>query len=248
MNDPFTLTGKDILVTGATSQIGEAIAHAIVAAGGRVFLTGRNEAKLQGVAVKISSSVLGVSCLDYTAETEVQAFVQDAPAFHGLMFAGGLVPSFTPFRMAGGKHIDEVMRANFFGPASLLQELLKKRKLQENSSCVFISSVAAGGSPEATAYYSAAKAGLLSLLRSVGSEYAKRGIRLNSVAYGYLQGSTIERLGVSQERLDFAPLGVPSPAEVTGAPLFLLSDASRWITRKTLVVDGGVNLKQHWVI
>ena len=113
---------------------------------------------------------------------------------------------------------------------------------------MFINSVAAGGSPEATAYYSAAKAALLSLLRSVGSEYARRKMRFNSVAYGYLRGETMERLGITEERLTLAPLGAPMPAEVVGAPLFLLSDASRWITRKTFVVDGGVNLKQHWVI
>ena len=248
MSDAFSLTGKDILVMGATSEIGASIAEAIVKNGGRVFVSGRNEDKLAVLSDKLGTGVLSSAVLDYTNTDAVKAFLKEAPAFHGVLFAGGFVPRLLPFRLTSQDEAHSIMEANFTGPATFLQELLKNRKLHEGSSCVFIGSVAAGGSPEATAYYSAAKAALLSLLRSVGSEYGRRGYRFNTVAYGYLRGETIERIGVSEERLAFAPLGVPAPSEVVGAPLFLLSDASKWITRKTFVVDGGVNLKQHWVI
>ena len=248
MSSSFHLQGKDVLVIGATSQIGAAIASAVVANAGRVFLCGRNEEKLAGIEDSLGSSVLGTRTFDYQDVEAVRGFIKDLPPCNALLFAGGSVPRLMPFRMTDDGVADGIMKANFVAPASFLREILRARKLADGASCVFISSVAAGGSPEATAYYSAAKAALLSLLRSVGSEYARRKMRFNSVAYGYLRGETIERLGVSEERLGLAPLGAPMPAEVVGAPLFLLSDASRWITRKTFVVDGGVNLKQHWVI
>jgi NAD(P)-dependent dehydrogenase (short-subunit alcohol dehydrogenase family) len=240
--------GKDVLVIGATSQIGAAIASAVAANGGKVFLCGRNEEKLAAVADRLGSSVLGTRSFDYQDIEIVKGVIKELPLCNALLFAGGAVPRLMPFRLTDDAVAEGIMRANFGAPASFLRELLRARKLADGASCVFINSVAAGGSPEATAYYSAAKAALLSLLRSVGSEYARRMMRFNSVAYGYLRGETIERLGVTEERLMMAPLGVPVPAEVVGAPLFLLSDASRWITRKTFVVDGGVNLKQHWVI
>jgi NAD(P)-dependent dehydrogenase (short-subunit alcohol dehydrogenase family) len=248
MSDAFSLAGKDILVVGATSEIGGAIAHAIVQNGGRVSISGRNQDKLSDLAGRLGGGVIQSVVLDYADRDAVKAFLQSSSQYDGLLFAGGFVPRLLPFRLTSPDEAASIMNANFTAPAAFLQELLKHRKLRERGSCVFISSVAAGGSPEATAYYSAGKAALLSLLRSVGSEYGRRGYRFNSVAYGYLRGATIERIGVSEDRLGFAPLGVPASEEVVGAPLFLLSEASKWITRKTFVVDGGVNLKQHWVI
>ena len=248
MSSSFHLQGKDVLIIGATSQIGGAIARAVVLNGGRVFLCGRNEEKLAALAASLQASVLGVRTFDYQDVSEVREFIKEMEPFTSLLFAGGFVPRLMPFRLTDDGVAESIMSVNFGAPAGFLRELLRARKLSDGASCVFINSVAAGGSPEATAYYSAAKAALLSLLRSVGSEYARRKMRFNSVAYGYIRGETIERLGVTAERLQLAPLGVPTAEEVVGAPLFLLSDASRWITRKTLVVDGGVNLKQHWVI
>ena len=248
MSDPFHLQGKEVLVIGATSQIGTAIASAVVSYGGRVFLCGRSEEKLTALSISLGPSVLGTSLFDYQNVEAVRDFIKKMPVCNALLFAGGSVPRLMPFRLTDDRGSEEIMKANFSAPASFLREILHARMLSDGASCVFINSVAAGGSPEATAYYSAAKAALLSLLRSVGGEYARRKMRFNSVAYGYLRGETIERLRVAEDRLALAPLGVPMPAEVVGAPLFLLSDASRWITRKTFVVDGGVNLKQHWTI
>lgn len=244
-DDPFTLAGKRILITGASSGIGRQTAIACAEMGAQLVITGRNAERLAAThQALVGSGHLAVAA-DLTHPADLSTLVAEAGPINGVVHAAG-ISKLVPLRMLKQAHLEEMFAHNTFAPLLLTKELLAKRKIQAGGSIVFISAVASHVGPLASSAYSASKGALLGTMRSLGLEVAKQGIRANCIAPGYVRTPMLDGLasgGVdTEEYAKLAPLGMGEPQDVAHAAVFYLSDASRWITRNYFIVDGGLTV------
>ena len=242
--DPFSLEGKRILVTGASSGIGRQVAVSCAAMGATLVITGRNEARLQETFLKLDGAGHTTVTADLCAAEERARLADAALAINGVAHCAGIT-AIVPFRMIAEKHMNEMFDTNFRAPILLTQRLVAKKQVLPGGSIVFIAATAALIGPTATGMYAASKAALISAARVLALELgAKQKIRVNCVAPGYTRTPMLEGFdsqGTSmQANYALAPLGLGEPADVANAVVFFLSDASRWITRATFAVDGGL--------
>jgi NAD(P)-dependent dehydrogenase (short-subunit alcohol dehydrogenase family) len=244
--NPFTLEGRRVLVTGASSGIGRQIAIHCAKMGATVVLTGRNAARLEETRSQLADAEHLVIVADLVEPDAIEQVAGLAGPVDGVVHAAGIA-KLVPFRMISPKHLDEVLGVNLRAPLLLTRALLARRAIQPGGSIVFIGSVASEIGPVATAAYAASKAGLLGAVRALAQEVAKQRIRANVVAPGYVRTPLVEELGTAggkmNELFDLAPLGLGEPEDVANAVGFLLSEASRWMTRTLFVVDGGFTVR-----
>lgn len=249
--NPFSLDNKTILVTGASSGIGRATAIECSKLGASVVITARNASRL-----KETFDALDVSCgqthhqvlADLSNQEEIFNLVDSLPALDGVSLNAGIVKT-QPIRFINQSELSEVLSVNMVGPILLIQRLLKKKKLLKKSSVVFTSSV--GGVMVSTignSMYGVSKGGLNSFMKGFALEMAALGIRSNSVNPGFVETGILSAGIITEEQLkkDISsyPLGrFGKPEDIAHAIIFLLSDASSWITGHTLVVDGGLILR-----
>jgi len=241
---PFSLAGKTILVTGASSGIGRSCAQMISAMGGRLILSARSESRLKETQAQLVGQGHLVSPLDLLDNLAIHSWVERQEEVDGVVHAAG-VARVAPFRLANEQHIDELMQVNFKAPVLITQAMLKMKKIKKNASLVFISAVAEHIAPAGTAMYSASKAALYAAVRSLALETAKHKIRANCVSPGYVGTPMLEGL-LSTTSVDnlqkLSHLGLIHPDEVAASVVYLLSDAARWVTRTKLVIDGGLSV------
>jgi NAD(P)-dependent dehydrogenase (short-subunit alcohol dehydrogenase family) len=241
---PFSLEGRHILVTGASSGIGEAAARLCAQMGARVVACGRNEERLQkvvsGLAGEGHQAVIG----DLTDPAARQAVVDAVPALDGCVFSAGAA-ALAPMRMVSQRHLDAIFAVNYDAPVLLTQALLAKRKIAQAASLVYVTAIAEHVAPNATGVYSGAKAALTATVRTIAVEQARQGIRANCISPGYVATPMLEGLqGVmnTQDKMELAPLGVIEPDEIAAGIAWLLAPASRWVSRTSLVIDAGLTL------
>lgn len=243
--DPFSLAGKRILVTGASSGIGRQTAIACADMGAQLVVTGRNAERLADTLQALAGQGHQSIAADLTRAEDLQALAAQAAPLDGLVHAAG-ISRLVPLRMLKSEHLQEMFAHNTFAPMLLTKELLAKRKIQTGGSIVFISAVASHIGPLASSAYSASKGALLGAMRSLALEVAKQGIRANCIAPGYVRTPMLEGLasgGVDTEAYaNLAPLGMGEPQDVALAAVFYLSPASRWITRNYFIIDGGLTV------
>lgn len=245
MTDAFSLAGKHILVTGASSGIGRQTAMACADMGARLTVTGRHAGRLADTLAALAGEGHRSIAADLTRAEDLAALAVQADAVHGLVHAAG-ISRLVPLRMVKQAHLDEMFSHNTYAPLLLTKELLAKRKVQAGGSIVFISAVASHIGPLASTAYSASKGALLGAMRSLALEVAKQGIRANCIAPGYVRTPMLDGLasgGVdTEEYARLAPLGMGEPQDVALATVFYLADASRWITRNYFIIDGGLTV------
>jgi NAD(P)-dependent dehydrogenase (short-subunit alcohol dehydrogenase family) len=245
MNDFFSLKGKHVLVTGATSGIGQCIALECAEMGARVSIVGRNAERLAKTFSELASSGQSMISADLTNESELEKLVENIIPINGLVHSAG-ISQLVPFRMTRYKHINETFASNTVAPLLLTQKLVSARKILPKASIVFISAVASHAGPIASSAYSASKSALLGASRSIAQDLSKQEIRVNCIAPGYVQTPMLESLskggGTMEERSHWAPLGIGMPEDVAYATVFHLSDASRSINRSYFMVDGGISI------
>ncbi len=243
--DPFSLAGKRILVTGASSGIGRQTAIACAQQGAQVVFTGRDAARLAATADVLAGEGHVQCVADLTVPEQLTALAEQCGAIDGVVHAAG-ISRLVPLRMLKQAHLDEMFGHNVYAPMLLTRELLARRRLQPKGSIVFVSAVASHVGPLASSAYSASKAALLGCMRSLGLEVAKQGIRVNCIAPGYVRTPMLDGLATGGLNTDdyaaLAPLGMGEPQVVALAAVFYLADASRWITRNYFVIDGGLTV------
>ena len=247
--NPFSLADRRILVTGATSGLGYAIAMACVQMGAEVIGVGRDEERLknarQALGVLSSKSHRMVRA-DLTQVADRDALVTSLGApIHGLIHSAG-ISRLSPVRMLTQQHLHEVQSINVDAPMLLTQALLKRNLVAADGSIVFIASIAAHIGVAGVAAYSGTKAALVAMMRCLAMEVVKRRIRANCLSPALVEtpllDATATMVGsMEQERKNY-PLGFGKPEDVANAAVFLLSDASRWITGTTIVMDGGLTI------
>jgi NAD(P)-dependent dehydrogenase (short-subunit alcohol dehydrogenase family) len=244
--DPFTLAGKSILITGASSGIGRATAVACSKRGATLIVSGRDQARLDETLRSLEGSEHRAISADLTDPDQRLKLADATGPIDGLFFSAGVASS-APFRLVSEKHIRALMAIDFEAPVLLTQRLLLKKQIRPGGSIVYNTAGSARNSPMGASMYSAAKAGLYAAARSLALEVARDRIRVTCLQLGYVKTALLDKVGGTGVDLDardeLTPLGLGDPADAANAAVFLLSDASRWISRTAITVDGGVSIR-----
>ena len=249
MNNPMSMIGKHILVTGASQGIGRATAKQVAALGAKVCAVARNEDKLQTLMAELEGEGHCYRCVDLSDFTAIEPLmkeiVQVSGKLDGLVHAAGIANSM-PLKMTTHSYLDKMFRINFFAYAELLRLAGKKKYSNDGASFVGVSSLAAQYGNQGQTAYAASKGAMDSMLRPVAKELADRKIRVNNVAFSMVDTEIYKNFLVTaaQNEIDtintYQYMGVIEVADAANAICFLLSDACRYITGTTLMVDGGL--------
>jgi NAD(P)-dependent dehydrogenase (short-subunit alcohol dehydrogenase family) len=242
------LRGLHILVTGASSGLGRASAEQFAALGARVTLMGRDEKRLEEVQSSLSGEGHAtVSAILTDLETTAEV-VKKVVAQHGLI--DGILHSagtelVRPMRIFKNEHAANLFDAALYGALGIARAAASKSILADGASLVFMSSVAGVRGTPGMVGYSAAKAAIDGLVRSLACELAPRRIRVNSLVAGAVQTEMHDRLTKTLSESAIADyershlLGFGRTGDIANAATFLLSPASAWITGAAIPVDGG---------
>lgn len=247
VNNPFSLEGKTILVTGASSGIGKATAIACSNMGAQLIITARNQERLKETFTQLEGEKHHMILAELTNQTEVDQLIGEIPNLDGLVLCAGIGATL-PFPFSTRDKYNELFNVNYFAPVELLRLLVKKKKLNKEASVVIVSSI--GGVHSfmlGNGIYGASKAALQSTMKFCAKELAPKKIRVNSVNPGmvnssFIQGGTIseEQHKLDMERYPLKRYG--EPEDIAYGIIYLLSDASSWVTGHGLVIDGGVTI------
>ena len=246
-NNPFSLEGKTVLVTGASSGIGQATAIACSCLGANVVVTGRNAERLQATVGQLQKQPAAQIEAELTNYDEVENLVASLPPLDGAVLCAGNSTTL-PLQFGTREKFDEMFDVNFFAPVELMRLMYKKKKLQKSASVVLIASI--GGTHSfmpGNGIYGASKAALNSVMKYAAREYASRKVRVNSICPGMVDTPLIHRGTITEEQLaedaKRYPLGrYGQPEDIANAAVYLLSDASSWVTGHDLVIDGGFSI------
>ena len=245
--NPFSLEGKTILVTGASSGIGQATAIECSKMGAKLVITGRNQERLQQTFDQLDGDGHLQIIAELTNNDDVKRLIDECPELNGVVLCAGK-GVLLPLQFCDEDKFKDVFATNFFSPVEILRLLAKKKKLVKNSSVVFVSSI--GGVhifATGNAIYGASKAAVNSVMRFFANELATKKIRVNSVNPGRVNTKLIQSGTMSEEQVaaDIAKYPLKrygEPMEIAHGIIYLLSDASSWVTGHSLVIDGGVSI------
>ena len=244
---PYSLEGKTILVTGASSGIGKATAIECSILGARVVITGRDEARLQQTLSSLEGEGHVVITADLGEDDGIRFLVERVPVLNGIVHAAGISDTVL-FQFLKKERLENIFNINFFAPVVLSQLLLKKKLLQKGGSIVFLSSIDGPVTAHiGNSMYSATKGALSAMMQNMSIELASKGIRVNAVLPGMTETPLIHNDDITQEQLnkdmELYPLKrYADPREIAWAIIYLLSDASTFTIGASLVVDGGFTI------
>jgi len=241
---PFSLSGKTILVTGASSGIGKQAAILISRAGGTLFLTGRDEKRLHETFRLLEGKNHRMKMADLTITSEMDELIEKVPALNGVVHSAGIVGPL-PVKFIRQENIDNMFSINYMVPVNLTGKLLRKKKILDHASILFMSTIATRNPYFGGALYSGSKAALEAYSKTLALELTGKGIRSNCLMAGLVDTPMIvdrseEKMQkeAKERYLQRYPLGVGKPEDVAGAIVYFLSDASKWISGTTLILGG----------
>ena len=245
--NPFSLEGKNILVTGAASGIGRATAIECAKMGAKVIVTDRTEERLNETLNQLEGNGHQMIIADLNIPEDINALVEECPALNGLVNNAGIVKG-KPVGHLKLEDLQDVYQINVFGVALLTKGLLRKRKMAKGSSIVFTSSISTYLSAAGLSVYASSKAAINAYMRTCALELGTKGIRCNSVLPGTVETPFIDGVFFSEDDkkqdLKLYPLErYGKPTDIAYGIVYLLSDASAWVTGTELVIDGGRMLK-----
>lgn len=246
MYNPYQLTGKVILVTGASSGIGRATAIECSKLGARLVVTARNEARLKATLDSLEGDGHQMVVADLTSQEDVEKLVADLPILDGLVNVAGITIT-KPITFIKQDDIDKVLGINTFAPIMLTKTILKKKKLVNGSSIVMVSSLAAMTVAPGNSVYGISKSAIKTFAEYCALEVANKNIRVNSIHPGMVDSEMTQNLSFSDEELEIDKNKYPikrygNPEEIAWSIIYLLSDATKWVTGTQLIIDGGVHL------
>lgn len=248
MYNPFTLEGKTVLVTGASSGIGMATAIECSKMGATVAVTGRNKDRLNHTLSLLEGDGHVAFQADLVVDEDIDKLVESCPVLDGLVNNAGITITL-PTQFITRDKLSGILDVNTIGPIMLLQRLIKKKKIAKDSSVVFTSSIS--GSCCAVlgnSLYSTSKAAIGGFVKNAALDLAGKNIRVNAVCPGMVDTHILDAGVIDQEQLDLERKKYPmkrfgKPEEVAYAIIYLLSNASSFTTGSCLVMDGGFTLQ-----
>lgn len=245
--NPYSLSNRTILITGASSGIGRSTAIECSKLGAKVIICARNPETLKDTLDQLDGDGHQMILAELTSSEDIARLVSEAPIIDGLVLCAGKGMTL-PIQFCTRDKYDEIFDVNFFAPVEILRLLLKKRKLQKDSSVVFVSSV---GGVEifnvGSAIYGASKAAINATMKTCAKELAPKRIRVNSVNPGMTNTKFINRGTLTEDQfkadMEQYPLGrYGEPVDIALGIVYLLSNASSWMTGQTLIIDGGITI------
>ncbi len=249
MYNPYSLEGKTILVTGASSGIGQSVAIECAKMGAQVIITGRNILRLEETFQQLVGSGHQMFAADLSSYEEIEKLVEFCPPVDGLSNNAGIA-KIIPVKKINPKDLDDILCTNAIGPILLTQLMARKKKLKKSGSIVFTSSLSGVYCVHyGESMYAASKGAISGFAKGAALEFAAQGIRVNCVNPSIIQTNIFKNEGdiiseeQMQEKIKFYPLhrlGVTT--DVAWAQIFFLSDVSTWITGVNLPIDGGYTL------
>lgn len=249
MTPSASFAGRKIVVAGASSGLGRAATLALGAAGAELILLGRNEERLSSIAEQAGGQRWrSVDLADGDAADEaIRAIASDKP-LDGLFYSAG-TSLVAPMRLTKTAQIADLFGAAVFGALGAARAISRKGVMRDGGAVVFMSSVSARRGRRGMVTYSSAKAATSGLVKALAIELADRGIRVNAITAGAIETEMHQDFtsSVSEDMVDnyrnLHPLGFGRAEDIANAVMFLLGDASRWITGIDLPVDGGYTAK-----
>lgn len=247
MQNPFSLEGKIILITGASSGIGKAVAQECAAAGATCIVSARNEDRLSATLNSLNGEGHKYLLADLSYSENIEAIVEQLPKLDGVVSCAGIVET----KMLKFTEEDDLLRlfnTNAFSSIRLIRTLVQQKKLKKEASIVIISSISGvkcgylGGS-----IYGATKGALEGFVKATALELAPQKIRINTITPGMVETSLLKDSEIDSELLDADKQRYPlkrygNPEEIGYSAVYLLSDATKWMTGTSLLIDGGYTL------
>lgn len=247
MNNPFSLEEKTILVTGASSGIGRGICIDCSKMGAKVILTARNHERLSETLSLMQGDDHQIIPADLTKQNELEALVEKVSNIDGVVFCAGMIKTM-PVKNITSNAIDEIFDVNILSEIKLSSLLLKKKKLNHGSSVVFISSVSTFNVKVGNSLYSATKGATNSFAKAMALECSKLKIRVNCIQPGFIPSAILSKGAIEEDSFlkfyaERHPLGFGTPTDIANCCIYLISDASRWVTGSVFTIDGGYTLQ-----
>jgi len=244
-SNPFSLEGKTVLITGASSGIGREISIQCSNIGARVIITGRNVSRLEDTKRMLTGENHVAIVEDISTNEGITSLINKLPLLDGVVHSAGILNRL-PLKFINDNIFNKLMRINFFAPALLTQQIYKKKLLTDESSIVFISSVASSYASLGNIMYMASKGAINSYVKGIALEVSSNGIRANAIQPGMIKTNLTaaipdDEIALDQKRYPLGRYGFPE--EVAYAAIYLLSDATKWMTGSLLTIDGGLTLR-----
>lgn len=243
--NPFTLEGKTILVTGASSGIGRGIAIACSKMGASVIVNGRNEQRLSETMSEMEGDDNLSLAADLSDNVALAEMVAKLPKLDGIVHCAGIGQRVL-CKQLQESDLDNMMNVNFKAPVMLQTEILKQKKINKSASIVFIASIACDSPTIGNAMYSASKGAIISYANCLALELAPRLIRVNCILPAMIWTDLIFKGGITEEELREDEKKYPlkrygKPEDIANLSIYLLSDASSWMSGSSIRITGGVN-------
>ena len=247
--NPFTLEGKTIIITGASSGLGRQCAIDCSRMGAKVMLIARNEERLAQTLSEMDGEGHAVYSCDLSNISGIKELIKRIVSEHGkidgLLHAAG-ISSVTPLKLVKPEMYEQFFTTNVSTSIELTKEITRMGNYTKGScSLVYFASIMGVVGEKGKTLYSATKGALISAARSMSLELASKGVRVNTVS----PGAILTPINASQPYMadpekrkaleEKHPLGLGRPEDISYTCIFLLSDASRWITGQNIIVDGG---------
>lgn len=244
--NPYSLEGKRVLITGASSGIGRATAVECSKLGANCVLCGRNEERLQETLTQLEGDGHITIAADLLKADDVQRIAANGDKLDGVVLNAG-INLMAPIYFLKEEDVNQVFATNTLAPMHLMQALLKARKINAKASLVFTSSIDAVNPDVSSSVYAASKAALTSFMRSCAKELAPRQIRANAIQPGLVETGMMRNGMVADEDLEknknlYLLKRYARPEEIAWAIIYLLSNAASFVTGSVLTIDGGISI------
>lgn len=250
--NPFSLSGKKILITGASSGIGRQCAVNCSKMGAVVALIGRDKTRLQETFAQMEGVGHVICSSDLTLLENIKLLVQDVVSkigpLDGFIHSAGIEKTL-PVKSLKPSDYEEIFKVNALSAFEIVRYLTSSKNFNQGGSIVLVSSITSIIGRVGVSAYAASKGAIVSTVKTMALELAKRSVRINAVSPGTvltpLMQSYLSQISEEerQKRIEGFPLGLGEPNDVANACIYLLSEASRWITGQNIVIDGGYTIQ-----
>lgn len=245
--NPFSLVGKTVLVTGASSGIGRATAIECSKMGARLIITARNEKRLSETLLQLEGEGHRTILAELTDQEQLNNLVKESGKIDGIAYCAG-INFMSPLKFATKDKIDYVFNPNLFAPIELVRSFIKKKQINPGGSIAVVSSISGvTRCGVGNGIYGSAKSALTTWMKFLAKEIGSKNIRANSICPGMVETPLIHDGPVTEAELEADKKRYPiqrycRPEEIGYAMVYFLSDASAWVTGTNFIIDGGKSI------